>query len=641
MEFTRSVLLVVAACLALGGGGCSDSGSDTSGLPPLQAGVAEVRMPAPVGIGTVGYFGVTVSAEPSPFAKRYPATTRVHGHPTFRAVVLSRGPGQEVVLLRGDMVGVFQQFRRAVVLAAEARLGRPIDDAVVFGATHTHAGPGRILDGGGVFDLIADAFFAEFYERMVDAAADAIVAAYADLAPARLGHTWVRCEPGHADRRCEDGRDYKNSDLPLVAVERGGRIDAVVFAYAVHSTGLGIEDLTLSRDVAGAIEEQVEGRFAHPVTALFFDSWGADMAPGNPAVALQDGAAEPGSYERMKRVGWVVAEAVAAGIADIAWEDDPEIFAAVDRVPLNRTVLGYADGEFPYPFGGVFCGGTGDTDCDVATTEANLDKRCIPFPAAFPVPPQTEISAGRLGSLAFVTFPGEPGTLLAEELLGRLRATHGEANVMFLGYTQDYTGYSILEDDWWQGGYEASGALWGPRQGAYLVDAAEDVFERVVVARTERAPDAPAPLAPFAVGAYPAYVPAVAEQAGTVAVDVAAAYAPGEVVTFTVRGSDPWLGTPVATLERAGGGAVLRGNGRPLTSDGYGFWIDLAPEPGYRAAPAALARQFLWTFSMPAVQQVPGIAPDLRGGTYRLRVRLPTAAGDVEVTSAAFAIAAS
>ena len=60
-----------------------------------------------------------------------------------------------------------------MVLAAEARLGRPLDDALVFAATHTHAGPGRLLDGGGLFDLIADSFFPEFYERMVDAAATA------------------------------------------------------------------------------------------------------------------------------------------------------------------------------------------------------------------------------------------------------------------------------------------------------------------------------------------------------------------------------------------------------------------------------------------------------------------------------------
>lgn len=640
MRTRWNLAFVLATSWILGCDNSSGGSANATGLPPLQAGIAEVRMPAPVGIGTVGYFGVNVSAEPSPFAKRYPATTRVHGHPTFRAVAISRGPGHEVVFLRGDMVGVFQQFRRAVVLAAEQRLGRSLDDAIVFGATHTHAGPGRILDGGGVFDLIADSFFAEFYERMVDAAATAVVEAFANLSPARLGHTWIQCEPGHADRRCEDGRDYTNDDLPIVAIERGGKLDALIFAYAVHSTALGIEDLTLSRDVAGAIEEQIENRFSHPVLSLFFNSWGADMAPGDPQLTLPAGAAQPGGYERMNRVGWVVGEAVQSGLDDLVWEDDPEIFAEVHRVPLNRTAIGYAEGEFPYRYGGVFCGGTGDTDCDVTTTEDGLDKRCIPFPMAYPVPPQTELSAGRLGSLSFVTFPGEPGTLLAEELLGRLRDRHAQANVMFLGYAQDYTGYSILEDDWWQGGYEASGALWGPRQGEYLVDQAEQVFARVVVDRLARDPLALPPLAPFPAGVYVPYQPAEGQQLGSIETDVGASYDSTDVVTFTVLGGDPWLGTPVATLTRENGEPLSRANGTPVDSDGYGFWVDLAPEPGYRSAPTVELRKFAWTFSMPAMQAVPEVLPDLRGGTYRLRVSLPTEGGVMEVVSAAFSVRA-
>lgn len=598
-------------------------------------------MPAPVGIGTVGYFGASYPAEPSPFARRYAATTRLHGHPGFRAVAISAGPGKEVVFLRGDLVGVFQQFRRAVVLAAEERLGRPIDDALVFGGTHTHSGPGRLLNGGGIYDLIADSFFPEFYERMVDAAATAIVEAFDDLAPARIGHAWSQCLPGHADRRCEDGRDYTNDALPMVAIERRGRIEALVLAYAVHSTGLGIEELTLSRDVAGAIEEYVEAGFDHPVLSLFFNSWGGDMAPGSPQIAVQEGATQPNGYERMNRVGRAVADAVHGSLPGIVWEQEPEIFAEVHRVPLNRDAIGYSPDQFPYPWGGVFCGGTsGDADCDPSTTEIDLDKRCIPFPQQYPVPPQTELSAGRIGSLAFVTFPGEPGTLLAEKLLARLRDRHGNSNVMFLGYAQDYTGYSILEDDWWQGGYEAGGALWGPRQGEYLVDAAEMVFERTVVRRAAHDPQAPTPLPPFEVGPYVPYAVTPGEQVGTVAADVQSSYAPTEIVTLTVRGTDPWLGAPRATLIDARGEPVRRSSGQVVDSDGYEFWVDLKPEPGYRAERNAASRTFLWTFSMPAAQAVPGLLPDLKGGTYRLRVSIPTSAGPVEVQSSVFTVRA-
>jgi hypothetical protein len=632
----RLVFLLLAFGFLGCGGGDDDGGGNVG--PSLQAGVAEVRMPVPVGIGTVGYFGVTVAAEPSPFARRYPATTRLHGHPSFRAVAISQGPGKEVVFLRSDMIGVFQQFRRAVVLAAEARLGRSLDDAIVFGGTHTHAGPGRLLDGGGLYDVIADSFFPEFYERMVDAAATAIVEALEDLAPARIGYTWVLSPTGHSDRRCEDGRDYTNDALPIVAVERGGSLDALVFAYAVHSTALGIEDLTLSRDVAGAIEEYVEEGFDHPVLSVFFNSWGADMSPGSPDITLQPGAAQPNGYERMNKVGRAVADAIHEGLSSITWEENPEVFASIHRVYLNRSAIGYADSEFPYNFGGVFCGLTDPTDCDPLTMTVGLDHRCIPFPSTYPVPPQTELSAGRVGSLAFVTFPGEPGTLLAEELLGRLEDRFDQSNVMLLGYTQDYTGYSILEDDWVQGGYEASGALWGPRQGEYLVDSAEAVFERVVVDRAGVDPLAPAPLPPFDVEEYGIYAPALGEEAGTIASDVSPSYALTEIVSLTVKGSDPWLGAPTATLTDDQGMPIRTAAGRSIDSNGYGFWVDLVPQPGYRASPSATSRTFLWTFSMPAAQTVPGLLPELSGGTYRLRVSIPTAGESVAVSSSAFTI---
>lgn len=636
----RSPLLVACLGVALGVAACdrNSGGSAATRLPPLQAGVAEVRMPVPLGIGTVGYFGATVSAEPSPFARRYPATTRLHGHPTFRAIALSRGPEHEVIFLRGDLIGVFQQFRRAVVLAAEARLGRPIDDALIFGATHTHAGPGRILDGGGIFDLIADVFLPEFYENMVDAAATAIVEAVTDLKPARVGHTWGYCVRGHSDRRCEDGLDYTNGALPIVAVEREGVVEALLVAYAVHSTGLGIRDLTLSRDVAGAIEAHIESRFARRVPTLFFNSWSADMSPGNPEIPLQPGATVPGSYERMNRVGWVLADAVHEALPGLVWEEDPEVFAAVHRVPLDREALGYVEGEFPYPFGGVFCGGGAGGDCDVATVEVDLDKRCLAFPPNFPVPPQTELSAGRIGDLAFITLPGEPGTLLAEELLRRLQGRFAYDNVMVLGYSQDYTGYSILEDDWWQGGYEAGGALWGPRQGEYLVGRAVDVFERTVVRRAGADPAAPVALPPFPPRAYEPYVAALGEEVGAVVADVAPTYGVDAIVALTVLGSDPWLGAPIAVLIDADGDPVVGPGGREIDSDGFGFWVDLVPEPGYRAAPNAASRQFAWTFSLPVAQRVPGLVPDLRGGRFRIRVTLPSAGGAVIVESSEFAV---
>ncbi|MFH1465503.1 MAG: neutral/alkaline non-lysosomal ceramidase N-terminal domain-containing protein [Pseudomonadota bacterium] len=626
-------MLLVLAFLAA----CTPDPTDTGPLPQpgeFMAGFAKVRIPAPVGIGTAGY-GPAGSDSDSPYTDIYPATTRIHGPPEVKVTVLSRGPGFETVLISADTVGIFQQLRRALVLDLGARLGRDMDDAVIWGATHTHSGPGRMVDAGGPFDLIADRFFPEFYERFMDDVGDAVEAAYADLTPATLATAVAQAPDGHNDRRCEDGGpDYTNDALPMLVVSRAGQIDGLVIAYPVHGTVLGNEDLTLSGDVAGAIEEAVEDGFDHPVLVSLFNSWGADMSPGDPALDPREGAEQPGGYDRMEAIGAYVAAQVHAALPSDPGSAEPELAARTFRVPIDREAIGYDDETFDYEYGAVYCGMNSEADCDAATTIDDLDEHCVRFNEDYPAPTQTLFTVGRIGELAFTTFTGEPGTRLAEQIMDGMRAHGDVGDVMFLGYTQDYLGYSILEDDWWQGGYEASGALWGPEQGDYLAELdvqAFDAFEAGGAIGPE-----PAPVAPFEIGEYDPVVPATAVTPGTVLADVAASYGPTEVVTFTLAGEDPWLGPPVATLQTAAGEAVLRPGGEPADSDTYLFWVDLAVEPAW--GEEAASRTFGWTFSMPVAHHYSASDPGL-SGDYRLRVAVPRADGSTsEVLSGVFTV---
>lgn len=628
--------LAIPALAALAA--CNPTPEETGApaLPPpgaLQAGFATLPIPAPVGIGTAGYGPFDAPESVSPFADVFPATTRVHGLPEIRAAVISRGEGYEVVFVRLDTVGVFQQIRRAVVLELEARLGRDMDHVLVLGGSHTHSGPGRVIDGGGIFDYLADRFHPEFYARFVDAMADAVEAAYADLAPARLGVGLASSPDAHSDRRCEDGLDHENGAIPLLAVERDGVLDGLVMAYAVHGTILGLGALTLSRDSIGGIQEAVEERFDHPVSVLCFDSWGGDMSPGSPEVPEAAVWAErPSGHDRMEQVGAAVAGAVESALDGLAWSETPEIGLRTYRTRIDREVLGYSSGEFPYAYGGVYC--SGDSDCDPATTVEDLDQACVPFNETYPAPTQTEFTVGRVGDMHLVTFTGEPGTVLAEQVVAGLQAHEDVGDVMFLGYTQDYLGYSILEDDWWQGGYEASGALWGPLQGAYLADFVVDAFDAWKAGQD--LPDQPPPVDAFGDPEFTPYTPATAVGAGTVLEDVPAEAGPTDTVTVVVAGADPWLGTPRATLETAGGEAVLRG-GRPVTSDGHRFHVDLEVAPPW--SESATERTFRWSFHMP-VQRRYDPEGGLEAGPYRLRVEVPGAEGEapLEVTSGTFQV---
>ncbi len=617
------------------------TGGDTTPAPEpgaLTAGIATARIPAPVGIGTAGNGPFDAPTSDSPFADIYPATKHLHGHPEIKVVTLSRGEGFELIFVRVDAVGMFQQLRRAIVLELEERTGVDYDHALIVGATHTHSGPGRVLDAGGFFDLVADRFFPEFYAAFVDTLVDTIEASLVDLQPARVGHVMGACSDAHSDRRCEDGLDYENPELPIVAVERNDRIEALVMSYAVHGTVLGIDELFLSQDVSGAIESAVEDTFDHPVEALLFNSWGADMAPATPTVDQQAGAAQPGGFDKMDAVGAVMAESVTEALAGLTLQDTPTLGATTSRLYIDREMIGYADDEFEYEYGGVYCEG-GD-DCDTSTVEEELDSRCIPFNEDYPAPNQTVVTAGQIGDLHFITFPGEPGTLLAEALMADLRETHDDVgDLAFFGYSQDYLGYSILEEDWWQGGYEASGALWGPRQGEHLSFWAWLAFG--TYKKTHIMGQEPAPITPFDDPVFEPYAVETAEDPTTVLTDVATQVGSEDVVTFSVLGEDAWLGTPTAALETADGEPVLRPNGTPIVSDGYRFWIDHAVEPTYEDEETASSRRFSWTFHLPVQKAVIG-AHSLDAGDYQLRVSVPRADGSTsEVTSGVFTVTGS
>ncbi|MFK7930987.1 MAG: neutral/alkaline non-lysosomal ceramidase N-terminal domain-containing protein, partial [Myxococcota bacterium] len=239
----------------------------------LVAGSSSARLHAPVGIGTAGFGPLGVKSEPSPFSDVFPATTAVHGHPDVKVVYLSRGEGFEALLVRLDMVAVFPGLRDGVLQELQNRLDRDFDDALVLAASHTHSGPGRVIDGGGPYDLVADRFLPEHYERTIAAIAGAVEDAVNKAAPAELGHVLTTAE-GHSDRRCEDGQDFEDSQLTMLGVQIDGQLDSLVLGYAIHGTTVGIDELTLTGDVSGAIEDRVQAAFERPVTVAMFNSWG-------------------------------------------------------------------------------------------------------------------------------------------------------------------------------------------------------------------------------------------------------------------------------------------------------------------------------------------------------------------------------
>ncbi len=595
----------------------------------FRAGVAEIAIPAPLGIGTMGYGPFSAPESITPFADMYPGTTRMHGQLNFKAVAFSRGDAHEVILVRMDTIGVFEQLRAGVLDELEGRLGRRLDESLVLAGNHTHSGPGRLLMTEGVLTALGDTFLPEFYDRAVGALADVVEAALDDLAPAQIGFAMVETSAGHNDRRCEnDSLDIiqENPELPVIAVQREGEIDALVLTYAYHGTILGIDDLTLSGDMGSVVEQRIAERLDRPVSVLLFNSWGADMSPSNPeAGGDESGGEQPANYDRMDRIGNVLADAIVPELASLTFESAPTVRARTYRTHLNRDAINYDEDTFSrYQNGGAYCGAGSEGNCEDSEPVPNLDRACIPVPRDT-LPQQTLFTAGQIGEVYFVTAPGEWSTALGTGLMERMRDATGGSSMM-IGYANDYTGYSITEEDWWQGGYETSGALWGPRQGDFLAEMAFGAFESYIGSYVEPPYREPAPLEAFSGYSYDPYVPETPVAVGTFAVDVPASAALTDTLTFTVQGTDPWIGAPVAVLERDAGGAsfepVVRSNGMVVDSTSYDFWADLTVAPTYAEELRADSRTFSWTFHFPVSRRA-GVGVDL-SGDYRFAVTIPT-----------------
>jgi hypothetical protein len=646
----RCGALVFAAALV----GCG--GDDTPPLVPeiprekyelpdpgaLVAGVAEVKLPVPVGIGTMGYGAIGAEDSITPFADEFPGTVQQQAALTLKAVALSRGADYELVLVRADTIGIFAQLREAVLIEVEARTGRDLRDGLVLAGNHTHSGPGRLLMTDGQLTLLGDTFFPELYDRIVGAFADVIEQALADQAPAEIGHAIASTSAAHNDRRCENDplpQLQEDPSMPVVVVRRDGVVDALVISYAYHGTILGLGDLTLSGDMGSAVEQRVEERFDHPVSVLFFNSWGGDMSPGHAAIdPAATGADQPGGYDRMESLGEIVADTVMPVVASVSFDGDAMVRAKSHHVRLDREVIGYDEYTFPYPHGGVFCGFGGMGECSVIKPNEKLDEICLKFGEDDLLPKQTLFTAGQIGELHFVSGTGEWSTNLAAGVLDRMREKTG-GDAMFIGYANDYTGYSLNEEDWWQGGYETSGGLWGPKQGDYLAARLYEIFETFHDQYVTPPFEEPSPVAPFSGYSFTPYEPEPPSDLGTIVLDVPATVAPTDVVRFTVLGADPWLGTPVAILERDDGTGtfepVTRPNGRVVDSNSYDLWVDLVVDPPYAAAPPPTTRSFAWSFNLPATRRVPTSMPAMVG-PHRLTVVLPTENGDLTLSSAPF-----
>ena len=576
---------------------------DLSQPVSFKAGAAIIRIPAPLGINTAG-FGPAPGYS-TPYTGGSPGSWTLYMHPQFRAVALEGGKGR-LIIVRADTVGILSGVRSTVIKKLKDITGHDFSDELILAGTHTHSGPGRLAKGA--FQILLDKFWPEFFDRFTDAIVYVVLEAINNMKPAKFGWVMASNSDLHKDRRCENP-PLEDPQMPLLRFDDlNGNTIALIMVYAIHGTVLGNKLHHFSRDVSGALELKTQELLGGHFPVLFINSWAADMSPGDePKDTIVDNPSNSKDllpeYERIEGLGNIAASTVKSVWNTFKFTRNVDIASKTFWIPLNREAMGYKDDEFPYEYGAVYCGGSNEGHCwkegQSPDPVKNLDHLCIPFKKNMPAPDRTVFTVGHIGNLYFVTWPGEAVTSIGQDLrkytLDKLQDKN--AGFAFFGYAQDYTGYSTPEWDWWQGGYEASGAIWGPKQGDYITKKIEEGMEGFIKNNIPQDLTATSAAPPIEANYEKLFKLTPSIDPGIITQDVESTYPENGTVEFVVSAGDPWLLAPVAVLQEKTGDKfvdVKDTDGYLVTSDRYQFSVKLDVQPMYNKK--ADARKYLWKF---------------------------------------------
>ena len=223
-------------------------------------------------------------------ARTKPSEGKIH-HLRAKALAMEDSHGTRFVIVTVDLLGIPRPSRDWLEKKVNRRYKLP-PESLLLNASHTHCGPvleeakdsiyGNTFYGLSPQQIQQSRRYVKSLQRKL---LRLIGRAIENLAPARLSYTHARA--GFAmNRRLPSEQGYRNHpypdgpvdhDVPVLRVDTpDGKLQAVVFGYACHSTTLSFTKFC--GDYAGFAQLYLEE--AHPeVTAMFIAGCGGDQNP--------------------------------------------------------------------------------------------------------------------------------------------------------------------------------------------------------------------------------------------------------------------------------------------------------------------------------------------------------------------------
>jgi hypothetical protein len=390
-------------------------------------------------------------------AKMFKPSTGIRDPISARALVLSNGV-RKVAIVKLDTIGMSRQLRDELVAAAQAPpLNIQPADLVVL-ATHTHSGPGGVSNRAFWQVVAVDCLADAVYPKVRDGAVQALKDANAALQPARLGVGTATVLNANKNRRGRPAVVDRELTVVKVITPTGGPI-AALFNFAVHGTNLNENNMLLSADCMGEMEDRI-------ISATYPSMAGAIPIFTNAAEG--DVAPQHGGAAGLPIEGQIVGDAVM-----VLWPTIP-----TDSILELRGA--FLDVDMPTPSWNVYAsdpcpplpGGGSATLCSKFGVST-----AVPLPSSW-VPTTLPFQALRIGNTVFVAIPGEPITEIGWDLKSRA-TSKGFTRGVILSLANDHAGYFTDAVQYQAADYEGKNTLYGPTTGQVVVDSADTVMTQV------------------------------------------------------------------------------------------------------------------------------------------------------------------
>lgn len=275
----------------------------------LQAGWARREITPKTGTPMGGY-GARFKITPSNLLfNKYDGdqnSTGVHDPLFVKALAIS--DAKDTAIIAGADMLIIPPNIAAMVrerVAAETPL---TERDILFGASHTHCGPGAFAPGlaaritGGKHDP-------ELVEMLAQRFADAIIEAYKSMQPARLAHDSVDA-PQFIRNRARDNGGV-DSELSYLSIERDDGKRCFLVSFSAHPTNYGDDMLEFTAEYPGALMRTIEQQTG--AEAIYLGGALGSMGPRSPDAPTQD--------ERVAAMGAGLAQLILADAAQLTPEN--------------------------------------------------------------------------------------------------------------------------------------------------------------------------------------------------------------------------------------------------------------------------------------------------------------------------------